>query len=147
MVDSGAHQTIMSTSMARALGLPITPDTNCGQYSVAGGTLLSYAGYVSGVVDLQFGEGVAFRISGLRLVANEHPLFLLGKDVLQGGRDLQQWNYAGEDIWTWPSGETGGCLKFLGDGKIVKRPYYWVPSAKAAPFTNRPGPSGPGRCV
>ena len=72
MVDSGAHQMIMSTSMARALRLPITPDTNCGQYSVAGGMLLSYAGYVSGVVDLQFGEGVAFRISGLRLVANEH---------------------------------------------------------------------------
>ena len=60
--------------------------------------LLSYMGYVSGVVDLQFGEGVAFHISGLRLVTNDHPLFLLGKDVLQGGRHLKQWNYAGEDI-------------------------------------------------
>ena len=71
MVDSGAHQTIMSTSLARALGLPITPDTNCGQSLVAGGALFSYVGYVSGVVDLQFGEGVTFRISGLRLVAND----------------------------------------------------------------------------
>ena len=144
MVDSGAHQMIMFTSMARALGLPITLDTNCSQYLVAGGTLLTHAGYVSGVVDLQFGEGVAFCISGLRLLANDHLLFLLGKDVLQGGRYLKQWNYAGEDIWTWPSGETGGCLKFLGDRKIVKGPYYWVPSAKASPFTNRPGPSGSG---
>lgn len=123
VVDSGAHQMIMSTSMACALGLSITPDTNCGQYLVAGGTLLSYVGYVSGVVDLQFGEGVAFRISGLQLVTNDHPLFLLSKDVLQGSRDLKQWNYAGEYVWTWPSGETGGCLTFLGDEKIVKRPY------------------------
>ena len=82
LVESGAYQMIISTSMACALGLPITPDTNCGKYSVAGGTLLPYAGYVSGVVDLQFGEGVALHISGLRLAANDHPLFLLGKDVL-----------------------------------------------------------------
>ena len=51
--------------------------------------MLSYAGYVSGLVDLQFGKGVASCISGLRLVANDHPLFLLGKNVLQGGRDLK----------------------------------------------------------
>ena len=109
--------------------------------------MLSYAGYVSGVVDLQFGEGVGFCISGLRLVANDHLLFLLGKDVLQMGWDLKQWNYAGQDIWTWPSGETGGCLKFLEDGKIVNSLYYWVVSANAAPFTNRPSPSGPGQCI
>ena len=112
---------------------------------MAGGPLLSYAGHVAGPVDLVFGEGVAFRIWGLRLVDHQHPLFLLGSDILQGGRPPHEWNYAGEDRWTAADGATGGSLKFQGDGKMVARPYYWVPSARAQPFTNRPGPAGPGQ--
>ena len=49
---------------------------------MAGGKLLSYVGYVTGFLELNFGEGVTFRISGVRLVDNEAPLFLLGKDVM-----------------------------------------------------------------
>ena len=48
IVDSDAHQTIMSSLMAQALGLHITTDLNCGRYLVAGGKLLSCVGYVIG---------------------------------------------------------------------------------------------------
>ena len=82
IVDSGAHQTIMSSSMAQALGLHTTADLNCGRYLVAGGKLLSYVGYVTGLLELNFGEGVTFRVSGVWLVDNKEPLFLLGKDVM-----------------------------------------------------------------
>ena len=82
IVDSAAHQTIMSSLMAQALGLHITADLNCGRYLVAGGKLLSYVGYVTGLLELNFGEGVTFRVSGVRLVDNKEPLFLLGKDVM-----------------------------------------------------------------
>ena len=65
IVDSAAHQTIMSSLMAQALGLHITADLNCGRYSVAGGKLISYIGYVTGLLELNFGEGVTFRVSGV----------------------------------------------------------------------------------
>ena len=77
VVDSGAHMTVASTSLAAALGLQPAPPAHCGHYSVAGGQLLAYAGYVPGPVQISFGDGVTFRISGLRLVEHQHPLLLL----------------------------------------------------------------------
>ena len=65
IVDSGAHQTTMSSSMAQVLGLHTTAYLNCGRYSVAGGKLLSYIGYVTGLSELNLGEGVTFRVSGV----------------------------------------------------------------------------------
>ena len=44
----------------------------------------------------------------------QFPLFLLGTDVLQGGKYKAEWNYADEDIWTAPDGTTIGQLKFWG---------------------------------
>ena len=82
IVDSGAHQTILSSSMVQALSLHITAYLNCGRYSVAGGKLLSYIGYVTGLLELNFGKGVTFTVSGVQLVDNKEQLFLLGKDVM-----------------------------------------------------------------
>ena len=82
IVDSGVHQTIMSSSMAQALGLHITADLNCVRYSVEEGKLLSYIGYITGLLELNFGEGVTFRVSSMRLVDNKEPHFSLGKDVM-----------------------------------------------------------------
>lgn len=82
IVNSRAHQTIISSSMAQALGLLITADLNCGRYLVAGGKLLSCIGYITGLLELNFGEWATFRVSGVRLVDNKEPLFLLGKDAM-----------------------------------------------------------------
>ena len=68
--------------MAQVLGLHITADYNCGKYLVAGNKLFSYVGYVTGLLELNFGKGVTFRVSSVRLVDNEEPLFLLGKDIM-----------------------------------------------------------------
>ena len=72
---------------------------------------------------------------------------MVGHDVLQSGRPVNEWSYAGEDREE-NNGVISGFLKFVGDGRIVKRPLYWVPSAKVAAFTNQPqpklGPPGSG---
>lgn len=99
VVDTGAHQTVMDTKMAAALGLTITAaqHNDCGEYSVAGGPTFSYVGKVNGQVLLRFGEDVAYAIDGLRLIEHPHPLLLIGHDVLCGGRSQGEWSYAGED--------------------------------------------------
>ena len=137
VIDTGAGQTVMSVSMAQKLGLPVNL-TNCRTYFVAGGPQQSYAGWVPSAVDIDLGEGVRFRVTGLHLIAHQMPLFLLGSDVLQGGRtERGAWNYAGKDRDTNSDGTTVGGLKFTCAGRLVKRPYYWVPSASAAPFSTR----------
>ena len=65
IVDAGAPQTITLSSMAQALGLHITADLNRGRYSVVGSKLLSYIGYITGLLELHFGKGVTFRVSGV----------------------------------------------------------------------------------
>ena len=108
------------------------------------GALLSYVGYMSGVVDLQFGEGVTFCISGLRLVTNNHPLFLLGKRCTagqQGPQAMELCRRIHMDLAQW------------GDWGLPKVPGGWKDSEKAIllgavckgsalhqlPQSNRPG--------
>ena len=62
VVDTGANQTVMNTAMAQHLGLKWEPADKgkFGQYSVAGGQLLSYVGPLKHLVQLRFGEGVSY---------------------------------------------------------------------------------------
>ena len=45
-----------------------------------------YAGIVEGVVTLKLGDTIAYGIRGLKLIEHPHPLFLIGGDLLSGGR-------------------------------------------------------------
>ena len=89
----------MDVTMATALGMDVymAQGGDCGKYSVAGGPLLDYAGWVLKPVVLRFGEGVAYSVTGLRLIHHAHPLMLIGHDVLKSGRPENQWSYIGED--------------------------------------------------
>ena len=64
---------------------------------MASGYLLDYAGWVSKPVVLRFGEGIAYSVTGLRLIHHVHLLILIGHDVLKSGRSENQWSYIGED--------------------------------------------------
>ena len=88
VVDTGAHKTVMNTTMAQHLGLEWEPAEkgNFGQYSVAGGQLLSYVGRLKHPVQLWFGEGVSYTLSGVCLIDHPNPIFFLGHDLLCSGR-------------------------------------------------------------
>ena len=85
--------------MVTALGMDVymVQGGDCGKYSVEGGPLLDYAGWVSKPVVLRFGEGVAYFVIRLHLTHHVHPLMLIGHDVLKSGRPKNQWSYVGED--------------------------------------------------
>ena len=85
--------------MVTALGMDVymAQGGNCGKYSVAGGPLLDYAGRVLKPVFLRFGEGVAYSVTGLRLIHHTHPLMLIRHDVLKSDRPENQWSCIRED--------------------------------------------------
>ena len=82
--------------MAQALGLKIRNSVggDCGKYSVLGtGVTNHYAGVVEGQVRFQLGPNVVFEVRGMRVLDHPHPLFLLGSDILRGGRAGTEWNF------------------------------------------------------
>lgn len=89
IVDTGAHRTIIDTTMARELGLQTkTQNLECGKFSVPGSDAVhSYAGIVEGCTNLQIGSQLAARVHNMRVISHPHPFMLLGADVLSGGRD------------------------------------------------------------
>lgn len=61
IVDTGAHRTIIDSSMARELGLKVkTENLECGKFSVPGSDAVhSYAGIVEGATVLKLDQGIA----------------------------------------------------------------------------------------
>lgn len=135
IVDSGSYKTIMDVGMARMLGLEYrdAQGGDCGTYSVPGtGQSNVYAGVVRDEVRLQLAPGVTYGIRGLKLINHPHPLFLIGSDVLSGGRGDGQWNYAGVVLETSAAGDVTGRLCFSRGGEKAEETLVNVPTAKGS---------------
>ena len=75
--------------MAQQFGLNVrlARDGDCGKFGVPGsGIEHDCAGVVVDPFELKLGPKVAFVISGMRVLLHPTPLFLIGADVLCGGR-------------------------------------------------------------
>ena len=84
--------------MAQAFGLRVRCIVNgdCGHYSVPGsGVEHDYAGVVEASFVLKLGEFVSFTLTGMRIIDHPFALFLLGADIMCGGRDKPSGNYTG----------------------------------------------------
>lgn len=77
-------------------------------------------------------EEVVFSLRGLKLIRHPHPLFLVGSDVLSGGRGSGQWNYSGVALDTSDTGDVTGKLCFTRDGVRVEERLVNVPTAKGS---------------
>lgn len=88
IVDTGAHRTVVDTHMASLLGLHVRKEAgDCGRFSVPGSEAVhAYAGVVAGETTLQLSDKVMAKVNNLRVINHPHPFFLLGADVLRGGR-------------------------------------------------------------
>ena len=98
IANSGAYQMVMDHWMAQAFGLCMhcTVNGNCGHYSVPGsGVEHDYAGVVEASFVLKLGEFVSFTLTGMRIIDHPFALFLLGADIMYGGRAKPSWNYTG----------------------------------------------------
>lgn len=115
VVDTGAYKTILDIGMARMLGLRVREAIggDCGTYSTPGTSQSNcYAGVVEEEVILQLAPGVMYGIQGLKLLRHPSPMFLVGSDVLSGGRPRGQWNYAGVTLHTSDEGVVRGHINF-----------------------------------
>ena len=98
VVDSGASRTMICKKTCEALGLTITyaREGEFGTYRVPGEEKVKpYLGIVKGPVALKLHEQVVFGMCNVRVLDHPMPLFLLGSDVLRGGRVAHEWNYNG----------------------------------------------------
>ena len=98
IADSGAYQTVMDHWMVQAFGLCMhcAENGDCGRYSVPGsGVERDYTGVVEASFMLKLGEHISFMLTGMQIIDNPFALFLLGADIMCGGRAKPSWNYAG----------------------------------------------------
>lgn len=106
----------MDLRMAQQFGLNVhlARNRDCGKFGVPrSGIEHDYAGVVVDPFELKLGPKVAFVISGMRVLSHPTPLFLIGADVLCGGRSPPSWNFGGADITTEPAtGEVQGAFRF-----------------------------------
>ena len=121
--DSGAYMTVMDLQSAAALGLYICRAINgdCGSYAVPGGGVdRDYAGVVECPFELRLGGQVKFTLTGMRVIEHPFPLFLIGADILCGGKTGNSWNYTGFKLLTKPCGKVVGTVGFecRGDRKV-----------------------------
>ena len=89
VMDTGSYKTVLDLGMAKMLGLKVRAAVggDCGTYTTPGSQeRLCYGGVVLEDVWLELAPGVVYGIRGLRLVNHPYPLFLLGEDLLSGGR-------------------------------------------------------------
>lgn len=115
VADSGAYKTIMDMRVAADLGLQVRKavNGNCGKYGVPGaGIDHDYAGIVEQPFELRLGERVRFTLTGMRVITHPFPLFLIGADILCGGKPSPSWNYTGFHITTGANGKVTGTVGF-----------------------------------
>ena len=139
--------TVMEFQSAVALGLHLRHAVNgdCGSYAVPGGGVdRDYAGVVERPFELCLGSQVKFTLMGMRV--KEHPflLFLIGADILCGGKTGKSWNYTGFKLLTKPCGKVVGTIGLAhgDDGKGDPLEREDCPLAQAA--TPRPMREGGG---
>jgi hypothetical protein len=98
VVDTGSCKTLLCENTARALGLVVEKarGNEFGTFRVPGGTdAKAYIGVVKGPITLKFSGDVSFEVSNVRVLSHPAPLFLIGSDLLRGGRDVNDWNFNG----------------------------------------------------
>jgi hypothetical protein len=98
VVDTGSCKTLLCETTARALGLTVerARGNEFGTFRVPGGTdAKSYVGVVRGPITLKFSNDVSFDVCNVRVLSHPAPLFLIGSDLLRGGRDADAWNFNG----------------------------------------------------
>ena len=102
IVDTGAHRTVLDTRMAQLLGLQLSrADADYGKFSVPGSDAVhSYAGVVAGSTVLQLNGRVMAQVNNLRIISHPRPFFLLGADILRGGRPAHTGKFRGLDVQT-----------------------------------------------
>ncbi len=89
---------------------------------------MSYAGVVRGPIVLCLSKEVAFTLPTLRLINHPFHLFLLGSDVVKGGRGESALNFVGMDLATPKEGMVGGALKFSRGGVTYQCKFDHVPA-------------------
>ena len=77
---------------------------------------------------MQIGPALYAGIHNLRVIAHPHPFFLLGADVLRGGRPAGGWNFTGLKVDTVGENMVEASLGFSQDGKDT---YVELPHAPA----------------
>jgi hypothetical protein len=98
IVDTGASKSIISEGMAKQLGLAYEPakEGNCGSFAVPGTAATNqYLGVVKDRLIVTFGDKAKFALTGLKIIAHPCNLFLVGADLLCGGRPSGMWNFNG----------------------------------------------------
>ena len=95
-----------------------------------------YAGVVEGSFCMHLGPNVSFTLTGMRIIDHPFALFLLGADVLCGGRKAPSWNYEGIAVTTDDEGRVSGSVQFR-SGKSWWNLYPWRRLRRTRPTTPR----------
>ena len=130
IVDTGAHRTVIDARMAELLGLQVTKEAgDVGKFAVPGsGAVNSYAGIVAGETTFQLHDKVLFKVNNLRVINHPHPFFLLGADVLRGGRPTDQWNFRSLKVDTLGVNQVRAYMEFDVKGEILVVPLPHAPA-------------------
>lgn len=111
-----------------------TGEYNCGKFSVPGSDAVhSYAGVVEGETVIQIGPKLYARVANLRVIEHPHPFFLLGADILRGGRPEDSWNFRGLIVSTQGVGQVEAHLEFDQNGERIHVPLPHAPAGGAEP--------------
>ena len=98
VVDTGSCKTLLCENTAKALGLVVerARGNEFGTFCVPGGTdAKAYVGVVKGPITVNFFDDVSFEVCNVRVCSHPAQLFLIGSDMLRGGRDINAWNFNG----------------------------------------------------
>lgn len=77
---------------------------------------------------MKMGKDVTFSLKNVRVLEHPQPLFLLGADILRGGRMHPEWNFSGLTQKTVAGGNVEGELRFERRGSEVACPLTFCPS-------------------